>query len=136
MQEIRKGNRPRFTGIFPHKFEKYLVIPARTRRQAFLVTQESCIPPPSSDSPIPTTKQNRPKVYFGFICFCAEQENRTPVSSLARTCSTTEPIPHIFMFCYYSVFCKKKQTCCFRCHIGKITLFLQVLSEQLLKVKI
>ena len=32
--------------------------------------------------------------FLGKIALCAGRENRTPASSLARTCATTKPYPH------------------------------------------
>ncbi len=38
-------------------------------------------------------KENDEFLKSKYFFFCAGRENRTPVSSLARTCSTTKPYP-------------------------------------------
>ena len=99
---LKQGNRPRFTGIFHHKFEKYLAILARTRRQAFLVTQESCIPPPSSDSPtyMKTKIGNRhlPWRVLFYICAQRRKYKEKPSDSPTHKIKSPEGILRVHLF--------------------------------------
>jgi hypothetical protein len=53
------------------------------------------------DSPYPLQKRNSARAFTLALAFCAGRENRTPVSSLARTHSTTKPYPQIIQLSVY-----------------------------------